>query len=431
MTGTGTSRHNSTRPRTSRVVALSLWACAGAAIAPELTRADGFSLTEQSARGLGMASAVSATIAEPAAVWYNPAALTFMPGAQASLTGVTYFGQAEFTPRAGGERLDAEPVHSFVPGLFATGRLSERVAVGLGVHVPFGLGVQWPKDWAGSLYGIESSILVVNVNPVASFKLLPNLSVAAGLNVVRGTVDITNGLPTSPRDTVRVAGAGWGLGANVAVLYQIAPELVHVAATYRSRVKLPLSGRAHFELSEPVFSTQLFDQTGRSELTLPDMIGIGLMIRPVPEVAVELDGNAVLWSTYDKVPVDFSNPATPDSGFYPNYHDVLNLRLGAEWATPLPGLLVRAGFAFHPDPAPDSGRSPGLPDAQAIDLTLGVGYHLAQFGVDLGYMLVLFQPSDARIPTDPAIPPQSPEGTYRTTAHAIGLTITGRLTRGT
>src|SRR5262245_37540436 len=117
--------------RSSSVLFLSLWACAGSIVMPLRTRADGFALSEHSAAGLGMASAVSANVAEPAAVWYNPAALTYMPGYQASLTGIAYIGHVEFEPRSGGGSVSAEPASEIVPGLFATGRLNERVAVGL------------------------------------------------------------------------------------------------------------------------------------------------------------------------------------------------------------------------------------------------------------------------------------------------------------
>jgi long-chain fatty acid transport protein len=404
---------------------LCVWVSLSLAL-PGLARAEGFSLSEQTAGSLGMASAVSASITDPDAVWYNPAALTYMPGYQVSLTGTEYLGHVEFTPLTADNTVEAKPVRQFVPGMFATGRISDRVGVGLGVNIPFGLGLEWPSDWLGRLNGIQSSLLMLNINPVVAYKLLPNFSVAVGLDIIRGSIDITNGLPTSPTDTVRVGAGAWGLGANVAALYRILPEQFHVAASYRSRVKLAFSGRAHFEVAEPVFTTLLYDQGASAELTLPDLITLGVMYRPHPSVRIGLDANVALWSTYDKVTVKFDNPNTPAAGLEPHYHDIVNVRVGVEWSTPTPGLKLRAGFEYDPTPAPDSGLSPLLPDATALDLCLGVGYHLPQFGADLGYMHVFYQPATARKPSDPTIPPQSPEGTYRTSAHVIGLTLTGR-----
>jgi long-chain fatty acid transport protein len=410
-----------------RLTLLAMWIGVVCVADAASVRADGFYLSEQSAEGLGMGSAVSASTSEPAAVWYNPAALAFMPGYQASLVGTGYVGNVSFTPRSGGSAVDAKPVFQLVPGLFATGKVSERVAVGLGVNVPFGLGIEWPDDWGGRLYAIKSSITIIDINPVVSLRVLSNLSVAVGMNVMRGAVDITNGLPTDATDTVRIGGTAWGLGANIAILYKLAPEQFHLAATYRSRVKLNFAGRAHFETTEPVFSSQLFDQPGKASLTLPDLITLGAMYRPTPALRIGLDGQLVMWSTYRDVPVDFSNPVTPDSGFRPHYHNIVNVRLGAEWSAPLPGLKLRAGFVYDPSPAPASGLSPSLPDAVGLDFCLGVGYHTDPIGVDLGYMLVYFLPAKARFPSDLSTPPQSPEGTYRTIAHLIGLTIRGRI----
>jgi long-chain fatty acid transport protein len=412
-------------PLRSFLLALALGAVYLGVTAP--VRASGFLLEEQSAEGIGMASAVSASTLEPAAIWYDPAALVFMDGVQASLSGTLYLGQVEFTPVASGEATDSKPIRQIVPSGFASARLSDRIAVGLGVAVPFGLGVKWASDWAGRDYGIASSLMVADINPVIAFKLLPALSIAAGLDVMRGTVDLRRGLPTSMLDSVQIAGAAWGVGGNIAILYRVLPERVHVALTYRSRVKLDFSGNAHFDVQEPVFTRQLFDQPGTAGLLLPDIITLGLMYRPLPVVRLGLDADAVFWSTYDRVPIDFRSPATPDTALRPNYRDAINVRLGGEWATPLTGFVVRAGLVFDSNPAPSSGLSPAVPDAKRVDVSAGLGYQTAQLGIDVGYMLVNFLPARARPPVDPDAPPQSPAGTYRTTAHLIGLTLTGRL----
>jgi len=393
---------------------------------PGAVQAGGFLLTEQSAEGVGTASAVSASTAEPAAVWYNPAALSFMPGIQASLTGVGYLGHSKFETKEGGESIDASPTVQVVPGLFATGRLNDTFAFGFGVFVPFGLGIRWPDDWIGRVYGIESSITALYINPTASIKILPNLSIGIGLDVVKSAVEFINGLPTSDDDTVHVGGDAWGLGGNVGVLYCLLPEQLHFAATYRSRVKLDFSGSADFQIEEPVFSSALFDQAGEAQLTLPDIIVLGAMYRPHPRLRLEPNLYIVLWSTYDKIVLDFENPDTPDSGFYPNYRDMLSLRLGAEWDLPVDGLKVRGAFAYEEDPVPKTGLSPTLPDNANIGLSLGIGYQIGVVTVDLGYLAVFFLPAEARQPSDLSKPPQSPEGTYYVNVQLVGLTITGR-----
>jgi long-chain fatty acid transport protein len=350
-----------------------------------------------------------------------------MPGYQASIAATAYLANTSFTPRGGGTSVDAKPVRTIVPGFFATGRLTDRIAVGIGAYVPFGLGLAWPKDWTGRLYGIDSSLTVLDINPTVAVQLHPKFSIGAGVDVMRGAVEFTNGLPTSATDSARIGGGAWGVGGNLGLLYRVLPEQLHFAATYRSRVKLDFSGRAHFEVAEPVFTSQLFDQPGKATLTLPDQISLGVMYRPLPRLQIGLDGQLVLWSTYKDVPVVFSNPGTPAAGFHPDSHDIVNVRLGAEWTPPLDGLKLRAGFVFDPTPAPATGLSPSLPDSDTLNFCLGVGYHTQYIGADLGYMLVVFLPAKARNPSGFATPPQSEEGTYHTLAHLIGLSVTGRI----
>jgi long-subunit fatty acid transport protein len=151
------------------------------------------------------------------------------------------------------------------------------------------------------------------------------------------------------------------------------------------------------------------------------------MFRPDRRVRLGLDANAVLWSTFDRIPIDFADPATPDAQLVPDYHDTVNVRLGAEWSPPVRGLRARIGFIVDPNPAPEAGLSPSLPDGTRLDASAGLGFHGANVGIDAGYMLVIFLRSNARAPGDPTQAPQSPEGSYRTTAHLIGLTLSGRL----
>jgi len=410
------------------LLAVLLGLATGAVSTP--VQASGFLLSEQSAEGVSMASAVSASTDEPAAVWYNPAALSFMSGVQASLTGVGYLAFSNFEPRENAGSIDADTTAQVVPGIFATARLNDTFALGFGVYIPFGLGIRWPEDWLGRVYGIESSITALNINPTVSIKILPNLSIGAGLDVVKSAVDFTNGLPTSGQDTVQIGGDAWGVGGNIGVLYRLLPEQLHFSATYRSRVKLDFSGKAHFKIEEPVFTTQLFDQDGTAQLTLPDIIVLGAMYRPHPKLRLGTDLYIVLWSTYDEIPIDFESPNTPDSGIYPDYRNILSLRLGADWALPVEGLKVRGAFSVDQNPAPKTGLSPTLPDGVTIAFGLGAGYQIDFINIHLRDLLVLYQPTKARQPSDLSKPPQSPEGTYRATVHLLGLTVTGRFGDG-
>jgi long-chain fatty acid transport protein len=362
-------------------------------------------------------SAVSADATEPAAVWYNPANLAYTNGVSASATGLYITSKATFSPAGGGAETSSERGNVFVPAVFASARITDRVAVGVGAFSTFGIGIRWPYDWVGREAAIRASLETVTFNPTVAVKLHPQVGVAAGFDAVRGVVDFTNGLPTLIGGDVRLAAGTWGYGFNVGALYKIKPDLLHVALTYRMRVKLDFEGRANFSPANPDFVPVLPDQPGTASITLPDIITAGVMGRPRSDLALTFDANLVLWSTYDRIDINFQT--APDRAIVPNGRNTFTLRAGVDWAVPArwPGLHLRGGLIYDRAAIPSTNLAPSLPDADRIDVGLGAGYGRGPFRADLGYLLVYFLAADSTTGQ------QGPVGTYNTIAHLIGLTV--------
>jgi long-chain fatty acid transport protein len=378
--------------------------------------ASGFLIYEVSGEGIARASAVSADVTEPAAVWYNPANLVYMDGVSASATGIVVTSKATFSPAAGGAETSSERGNVFIPALFANARLSDRVAVGVGAFSTFGISIRWPYDWVGREAAIHASLETLTFNPTVAVKLHPQVSVAAGFDAVRSVVDLTSGLPTLIGGDVRLAAGTWGYGFNVGGLYKIKPDQLHVALTYRSRVKLDYTGRANFSPANPDFLPVLPDQPGGASIKLPDIITVGVMGRPRPDLTLTFDANVVLWSTFDRIDIDFQT--APDRAIVPNGRNTFTLRAGVDWAaTRWPGLHLRGGLIYDRAAIPSTNLAPSLPDANRIDVALGAGYSHGPFRADLGYLLVYFLPADSTTGQE------GPVGTYDTIAHLIGLTL--------
>jgi long-chain fatty acid transport protein len=394
------------------LVGLSLFAAATLSSLP--SRASGFLIYDLSGEAIGRASAVSADVTEPAAVWFNPAAIAYMEGVSASAGGVFVTARSHFTEKGTGAETSSERGNFVLPALFAAGKIADRVALGLGVYSAFGIGVSWPRDWLGREAAISASLVTLSFNPNVAVRLTPKLSLAAGFDALRSTVDFQNGLPSIVGGEARLTGGTWGFGFNAAALYRIVPSRLHVALTYRSRVKFAYDGRADFTPGNPDFSRSLSDQPGHAEITVPDIITAGVMGRATDNLKLSFDAQAVLWSTYKEVHIDFST--SPDHYLRPNGHDTFNLRAGADYLTPLRGFHVRGGVIFDRAALPATGLGPALPDSDRFDLTLGVGHETERTKVDLGYMLVMFLPAKAKSGVE------GPEGEYRTLAHLVGLT---------
>jgi long-chain fatty acid transport protein len=389
--------------------AVLLGLCFGAAPA----RAGGFLIYEMSAEAMGKASAVSASTQEPAAVWFNPAALVNQ-GHGFSLSGVGVLARTRFQPADGSDEVKTKPGRFVLPTVFASARAHERVAVGLGIFPAFGLSVTWPEDWLGREHTIKAAIETVNFNPTVAVSLVPQLSLGVGVQIIRGAVELQNALPAVVGGTATIGGGSWGVGANAGLLYKALPERLHLAFTYRSRVKLSFDGRVDFD-PHPDFEPSLPDQGGGADITLPDILTLGVMWRPVPSVELTFDPNLVLWSTFDRLVIDFESVA--DRILERHSKNTVALRLGVDWATPQPGLSARLGFIYDQNPAPPETLAPSLPDGNRLDFGAGVGYRWRWLKADVGYLLVYFLPAEATTGRE------GPEGTYRSIAQLFGLTV--------
>jgi long-chain fatty acid transport protein len=382
--------------------------------ATRLCRANGFLIYDLSGEAIGRASAVSASTDEPAAIWFNPAALAFM-GPAASAGGVFVSVQSHFSPSDGGPTTDSHRGNFFLPTVFATTPVSNRVAVGLGVFTAFGIGVHWPDDWIGREFAIATGLKTLTINPTVAVRLERRLSLAVGFDVMRAAVDFRTGLPELAGGDVRLGAGTWGYGFNVGALYRPLPNRLHAALTYRSRIGLDFSGHANFNPANPDFLATLPDQPGSASITLPDALTVGVMYRPIEQLMLEMDVNYVLWSTYDKINITFQS--APPRVIEPNGQNAFTVRLGADYLLPRPHLHLRAGFIFDQRAIPEESMGPGLPDGNRLDGTVGVGYTHGPVTGDLGYMLVYVLPSTSTGGTE------GPEGTYHTMAHLLGITV--------
>ena len=112
----------------------------------------GIRLPDQDAFASARGNAFVATASDPSAVYYNPAGITQLDGANMSLGmyGIT-LRLALHRPR----RLRQQPAamgrrcrRPFPPSVFT----NYHLALGLGVYSPYGLSMDWPDKapWAGS-----------------------------------------------------------------------------------------------------------------------------------------------------------------------------------------------------------------------------------------------------------------------------------------
>lgn len=400
--------------RSGMIAAVAL--LAGMTLASGDARAAGFANTSQSAVANSMAATGVANPEEPNANFYNPAGMAGREGFESYL-GVTLIApNTSFDPEGGGEGVNTESAVFPPPNLHAAYGINDSVSVGLGITLPWGLAISWPDDWPGRESIQRQQLQTLNINPNVAVKIGDTgLKVAVGGQVMLSSLELDRKiiLRSDKEVQVNLGGNGQGFGATAAVMYQPIEEL-SFGVNYRSAVHLNYEGVAHFEDEEGTpFENTFVDGPVSTGLTVPHFLAAGVGYR-LDRLFLELDFNYTTWSTYDEVVIDFENNKPSDtSTITANWHDAVALRFGASYDV-LDNLPIRLGFAYDRTPIPDETVSPSLPGNHRLSAAIGAGYSIGSFRFDAGYQLVSAMSRDLQ--ND-----KGPDGTYKTTAHVIGL----------
>jgi long-chain fatty acid transport protein len=203
----------------------------------------------------------------------------------------------------------------------------------------------------------------------------------------------------------------WGIGYNAGLQADVLPGMLTFGAHFRSRVLMFLEGDADFSgLPETVFP----DQDVLLDVALPASLGLGLSFTPLQKLTLAADVNWVRWSEVRQLLFEFQTTPNLNQPSVKNWEDRWNVHVGGEYLV-TDALAVRAGFVYDPTPSPPETLAPDLPDADRIRVALGAGYAFSAFRVDAAYQFVNLMENRSTFPPLP--------GTYRGSAHVIGLTL--------
>lgn len=392
-------------------------------LAPQTALGAGFASTAQSATATGMAGTAVANPDEPNANFYNPASMVFREDFNVSAGLTLIIPSVSFE---GPDGSTAETLSQIFPppNFSLTVPFAERFAVGLGVTLPWGLGIAWPEDWEGRENFISQDLQTLNVNPNVAYRIPGiNLGIAAGAQVMASALRQERRIILREDREVDVilGGQGYGVGATFAVMYQVSDWTVGL--NYRSGATLNYEGRAHFSGAEDTpFSGRFVDQDITTSITVPHTVNLGVGFRPMEKLFLSIEANYMTWSDYDEVEVLFSEQSPqgepgdrePSLLVAADWQDALAFRIGGEYEL-ISDLKARIGFAFDMTPVPDETVGPSLPDNDRFVFAAGIGYTFLGARADLGYQFVYLNPREIRNDTV--------NGTYQLSSHVVGLNI--------
>ena len=201
-------------------------------LAPSPALAAGFALFEQGAKGMGFAGAFTAQANDASAIFHNPAGLAFLKGKQLYFGGTavaprsTFTGEDPFPGTTVTEKGDAGVL--VPPNAYYSQHLTERVAVGLGLHVPFGLKSAWqdPATYSGRYISTLAELKGFSLNPTVAVQLADRLSVGGGVDVRFSSVALERRVPVVNPFTLQVVdGAIVRLESDTATGVGLQPRL--------------------------------------------------------------------------------------------------------------------------------------------------------------------------------------------------------------
>jgi long-chain fatty acid transport protein len=354
--------------------------------------ASGFALREASPGSVGRAFAGEGAIADTAAtVWYNPAGMTRLEGFNTVAGAHLLFinsrqfdrgstrsvpGLAAPLPTGGADGGNPFNPVVFVPTLYGTMQLSDRLTAGIGVNAPFGLRVDYDDGWFGRYDSLRSELATYNVQPSLAWKISDSLSVGGGVSIQYIEAELTNALPNlsplAPDGRARIKGDDISLGWNIGLTFDAGPA--RLGAHYRSRVKHELKGS--FETSGLLGPLAGANRTvdARAPITLPDSLAFSAVVTPYTGLRLLGTVEWTNWSLFDAIRVQDTNGG-PISTSTQGYSDSWSFHFGSEYDV-TDRWTLRAGFAADSTPTSDTYRSSRVPDGDRTWLTAGATMRL-------------------------------------------------------
>jgi long-chain fatty acid transport protein len=361
-----------------------------------LTAAAGFALIEQSGSGMGNAFAGAAATAEDAStIFFNPAGLTKLEGRNFSVAGHVIGLSAKFSdngssaPPAGIATLGGNGGNAgdpaFVPNVYFSMPLGDRMVLGIGVNAPFGLVTEYDSDWVGRFQGIKSDLKTINVNPTIAYKVNDAVSVGFGVSYQQFDAELTNAvvLGLNTEGLVKLEADDDGFGWNAGVLFQAGPA-TRVGVSYRSTIDYTLEGDV--TVTDPGGNViGAVSGAATADVTLPDMISVSLMQAINDRFDLLADITFTRWSEIQTVRI--INPATGATRdtLVLNFDDTTRYSIGLNYKF-TDRFIGKVGVALDESPVSDQYRTVRLPDTDRKWIAVGGGWKVGQAGkLDFGY----------------------------------------------
>lgn len=306
---------------------------------------------------------------------------------------------------------------------------SGKMAIGLSVFAPFGLGAEWDvydtKNYNSNYPDLDydGNLQVIDIHPTFAYQVSDKISVGFGVSIMHSDIKIqmprmtpsplANFIPFGVPEAynhvmtdIKLEGSGWGYGGNIGLMckatenlqigvsarYYLEQEVKgsFVAETYfannpvgNATTKAVLDGalaagqivEAEYLSLLPLISGVKFttanDQNATAKLPLPMNLGIGFAYTGIENWLLTCDVDFTKWSTFDEIEITL---ASGTETLTENWDNVIRLAFGFEHS--MDKLKLRGGFYTENAAAVDETFSPSIPDVGRRTVIIGgLGYN--------------------------------------------------------
>ncbi len=378
----------------------------------------GFAVYTQDASALGQGNAMIAHTDGPAAIFFNPALLNKLEGTQVEVGTTLIFPSRKFKSDLSSTEYETEYSVFYPSTFYISHKFDDKVSAGLGIFSPFGLGTDWGENWEGRYITTRSEMKTFNFNPAISYQIMPNLSVAAGVDFIMMDATLERKINLGLSDAgQKFSGDGRGVGYNLGVVFDINDE-TSLGASYRSEVKVGIAGDANFNLPSSALSTTFPDTGGETDITLPQQVHAGISYKGFEGLIIEAGARWEGWSSYDELKFDFEQPIAGSTtvAYEKDWRNTWTGNAGAQYQLNN-GVSLRAGYLYGGNPVPDNTFEPAIPDSNTHIFTIGTGIKSRKMKIDLAYAYQMLESRNKNNTT-------SANGRYDSRIHLLGISLT-------
>ena len=354
--------------------------------------AAGYQLNEYSITNLGRAFAGAGIMGDDySALANNPAGMTLVKRSGMSLGLV----EVEEYSRIKGEGIAAgrsTKMHYGVPlpSAFGQWNVNDKLFLGAGYYVPFGLSANHKKGSFVSPVARKSELEVMDSALAAAYKVTDKLSLGATLiyRYIHGNMTFGQGINGYDLD-------GWTWTGNFGMMYEFSPD-TRVGLSYRMKSKQTVKGE--FTLWPYVADD------GRASPDLPSSIILSGFHKLNDKLGLSASARWTHWAVFKHFIMTSPNAVNagygPAQGAYVDhpyqYRDSWTISAGADvylndkWTW-------RFGTAYDQSPVKNGAhRSNRIPDVNRIWLSTGLSYETGNWQIDMGYAHLFMNKGVAR-----------------------------------